>query len=306
VVEHLLAIQAQDGRGMRLAVRARTTGLSASNVDRALTEDRSVVVAWLNRGTLHLVPSADFWWVRSLFAPRMITANQRRLEQEGVAPAQARRGVDVVVDALTTEGPLTRAQLRDRLDDARVPTAGQALVHVLLAASIAHPIARGPIVDGEHGFVDAASWLDDEQQVDRDDALARLAARYLRGHGPADDTDLAAWSGLPLGDVRRGLATSSTPRASRARSLPPPRLLGPFDPVLHGWASRRWIVGDDERHVVTNNGIFRATALVDGRVVATWKLADGRLTIEPREPLDDDTLESLHADGEDVVRYLDS
>ena len=34
------AVQAQDPRGFRLAVRARTAGGGASDVDRALTEDR--------------------------------------------------------------------------------------------------------------------------------------------------------------------------------------------------------------------------------------------------------------------------
>ena len=40
VVERLLAVQAQDLRGARLAIRARTTGVAASAVDGALTDDR--------------------------------------------------------------------------------------------------------------------------------------------------------------------------------------------------------------------------------------------------------------------------
>ena len=38
VAERLLAIQAQDPRGARLAVRARTAGGSAADVDRAIAE----------------------------------------------------------------------------------------------------------------------------------------------------------------------------------------------------------------------------------------------------------------------------
>ncbi len=59
VAERLLAIQGQDPRGARLAVRARTEGLTAADVDRALTDDRSLLITWLNRGTLHLVRSED-------------------------------------------------------------------------------------------------------------------------------------------------------------------------------------------------------------------------------------------------------
>lgn len=59
VAERLLAIQAQDPRGARLAVRARTAGLAAADVDRALTDDRSLIITWVNRGTLHLIRSED-------------------------------------------------------------------------------------------------------------------------------------------------------------------------------------------------------------------------------------------------------
>lgn len=60
VVEHLLAVQAQDPRGFRLAVRARASDLTARDVDHALDE-RRLVVAWLDRGTLHLVTADDYW-----------------------------------------------------------------------------------------------------------------------------------------------------------------------------------------------------------------------------------------------------
>ena len=41
--------------------------------------------------------------------------------------------------------------------------------------------------------------------MDRDSALAELARRFLAGHAPADERDLAKWAGLPLRDARAGL-----------------------------------------------------------------------------------------------------
>ena len=72
VARRLLAIQAQDPRGARLAIRARSAGLSASDVDSALTR-RSLIVTWLNRGTLHLVRSEDYWWLHPLTTPQLRT-----------------------------------------------------------------------------------------------------------------------------------------------------------------------------------------------------------------------------------------
>jgi hypothetical protein len=314
VVERLLAVQAQDPRGFRLAVRSRSRTAAASEVDRALT-DGALVVGWLNRGTLHLVRREDYWWLHGLTAPRQRAGNRRRLREEGVDELQAERGIRVIEEALAADGPLTRAALRARLDDAGVPTGGQAFAHVVVAAGIEGVAVRGPVVDGELGFVDPTAWIGSPPAPDRDAALAELARRYLAGHGPAEPADLAAWSGLPLRDAHRGfelLGDETEDRPSgcvalrgrtRRAGLPPPRLLGPFDPLLHGWRSREFVVGA-HRDVVTVNGIFRPVALVDGRVVATWRLADGIVTVEPREPVPVDVLDALAVEGAAVLRYL--
>ena len=44
------------------------------------------------------------------------------------------------------------------------------------------------------------------EALDRADALPEFARRYLAGHGPATDRDLARWAGIPLRDVRAGLS----------------------------------------------------------------------------------------------------
>src|SRR5437868_14574220 len=96
VAERLLAVQGQDPRGARLAIRARTTGLTAADVDRALTDERSLLITWLNRGTLHLVRSEDYPWLHALTTPQLATGNARRLAQEGVTQQAAERGLHVI------------------------------------------------------------------------------------------------------------------------------------------------------------------------------------------------------------------
>ena len=103
VAERLLAVQAQDPRGARLAIRARTAGLRAADVDRAL-DDRSLVVSWVNRGTLHLVRSEDYPWLHALTTPQLLTGCARRLAQEGVSPDAAERGVETVERSLAGKG----------------------------------------------------------------------------------------------------------------------------------------------------------------------------------------------------------
>ena len=93
---HLLAVQAQDPRGARLAVRVRSASEHASDVDEALTHERSLIITWVNRGTLHLVAAEDEPLLHALSTPQLRTASDRRLAQEGVGPAAARRALDTV------------------------------------------------------------------------------------------------------------------------------------------------------------------------------------------------------------------
>jgi hypothetical protein len=312
-VRRVLAVQGQDPRGFRLAVRARTSGVGAADVDAALTGSRSLVVSWLNRGTLHLVEATDFWWLHDLTTPQLATESVRRLGQEGVSPALAERGVAVVHDEVAEHGPRTRNELKAALDAAGVPTKGQALVHVLLAATLAHRLIRGPMRDGEHCMALAEDWLGAAPPpMERPAALALLAQRYLEGHGPASDRDLAMWAKLPLRDVRAGLAAIETVDAGdglldlpdRAAPEPlPTRLLGNFDPILHGWVSRDPVLGMHESDVVTG-GIFRSWAFAGGNAVALWRIAGGRVRIAPFAPLAKRTERTLLADAEAVVAYL--
>jgi hypothetical protein len=302
VVQNLLAVQAQDQRGSRLAIRSRSLGVASTDVDEALN-DRELIVSWLNRGTLHLVCAQDYWWLHPLTTPQLRTANARRLRQEGVTAPDLRRAIDIIVAAVV-EGPTTRADLRALLERAGIPTFGQALVHILVAATLEGLVVRGPMVGNEQAFVSVEAWLGSPPPaMERAQALGQLANRYLASHAPASDDDLANWAGITLREARQALASADEIDFQALKKLPAPRLLGPFDPLLHGWKTRSFVLGD-HRTVITTNGVFRPSALVEGRVVGTWSLRDGIVEIEPLEPVPDDAVNLLIRDAADVLRFL--
>jgi Winged helix DNA-binding domain len=315
VAERLLAVQGQDPRGARLAIRARTAGLSAADVDRELTEERSLLITWLNRGTLHLIRSEDYPLLQSLTTPPLLTSSSRRLRQEGVSERAAERGVETIERALAEEGPLSGKELKLRLEAAGVPIAGQAFIHLMFLAALRGISVRGPMAGKQHAYALVRDWLGPQKPIDRGAALAELARRYLVGHGPADDRDLARWAGLPLRDARAGLGAIASELVERDDGLvdlakrppaephPAPRLLGAFDPLLLGWTSREEVVGP-HRMLVTMNGIFRPFALVDGRAIATWRFAGGKVTIEPLGKVTKKAAAMLEADAGAVEEFL--
>jgi hypothetical protein len=241
------------------------------------------------------------------------------LAGDGVGPDATARAVDLIDRSIAEDGPLTRAQLRERLARAGIPNLEHSLVHLIFRASIEGRIVRGPMIGRQHALARVADWLDPAPPPPRDVALAELARRYLAGHGPADDRDLARWAGLPLRDARAALRAIGSglrelpgglvdlARRPRAAPLPPPRLLGTFEPVLLGWCSRADILGADEPHVISG-GMFRNFALVGGRGLGVWRLSGtaGRVQIDPFAELTGEDAAALARDGEALIRFLDS
>jgi hypothetical protein len=327
VARRLLAVQGQDLRSARRAIRARSTGTTAAGVDRLLTRDRELVLTWLNRGTLHLVAREDYPWLLGLTAPTTGNANARRLRQEGVSEADAERGVATITGALTTEGPLTRGALAERLAAAGVPHTGQAVVHLLMLTGLRGLTVRGPVVSAAgQAYALTRDWLGHDPPPasllgdERDRALAELARRYLRGHGPAADRDLATWAGLPLRDARRGLELVAgeltdhgdglvdlSARADERGARLAPRLLGSFDPLVIGWKGRDLVVPPEHQPAfVQKNGILPAVVLVGGRAVANWRTArDGSLEVETYDgaPLDPAVARAIERDAADLRRF---
>jgi hypothetical protein len=333
VARRLLATQAQDPRGFRLAIRARTRASTGADVDRALTEERSLLVTWLNRGTLHLVTREDYPLLQALVAPWQRTGGMTRLAQLGIDADLADRAVAVVDRALADEGPLSRAALRERLLAAGVPAEGQGLAHVLFRASLDGVLVRGPVAEGSASraggdqlFVRVTDWLPeaaaavDAIRREPERGYAEIARRYLAGHGPADPRDLAKWLAVPLRHVRPAFAAlgsevdetkdglvALTAAAGgpedRPGRLPPPRLLGAFEPLLMGWCSRAEVFGGHEGEVISG-GVFRGFGLASGRAVGVWRFAGAGVDFEPFGPLPDSVGKALERDAEPLLRFL--
>jgi Winged helix DNA-binding domain len=280
VVRALVGIQAQDRRAAALAVRPRTPGASAEAVERALSEERSVVRTWAMRGTLHLLAADDLPAMLAIFGALHIRRGERRLTQLGLPPDVAERSTAAAGEILAADGPLTRHELAERLRARGVPVAaeGQAPIAVAHRAALAGVLCE----TGVRGREELYGRIDPGPLPDRDAALADLARRYVAAYAPADAADFAAWSGLPAADVIRAWdAAGDDPPATDHPGAGPVRLLPAFNEWLLEWASRDGVVAEAHaRRVAPGGGIVRPVAIEDGHVFATWRLDRPKRRIE--------------------------
>ena len=306
VVRHLVGLQAQIPSAVALVIRARTSGAGIGDVDRE-RDNGSIVRTWLMRRTLHLVAADDLDWLLAVLAPTLLARAGRRYGQLGLDEGTLGRSVDVLVDMLG-DGPLTRAQLFDRLAAAGIDPSGQRGIHIVQHAALRGAVCFGPDRGNEPTWVSrpAASAAG----VDRTEALAELAQRYRTGYGPSDARDLAAWSGLSVTDARQawGLAGESHGDLDRDGDRVV-RLLPHFDPYLLGYARRDLVVpAEHATKAWTGGGYILPTVVVDGRVAGTWKIDRMKDTITVtwfgKSRLGGTVTAGIDAEVADIGRFL--
>lgn len=291
IVEWFGAMQAQDRGSALWSLGVRMPGSTEADVTAAV-DSGAVVRTWPMRSTVHLVPAADAKWMVRILGAKQLGSAARRREQLGLEESDALRAGDVLADALAGGKALTRAECAQVLAEADVARGDGLTYHLLWFTSQRGITCSGPSRGKEQTFVLLDEWVREHNDPGREEALAIMALRYFRSHGPATRSDFARWLGLPVADARAGiagagadlvalgegrdplivaadapLATGAAPAITRgALALPG------FDEFMLGFKDRDLVL--DPAHfeaiVPGRNGVFRPTLVIDGRVAGTW------------------------------------
>jgi hypothetical protein len=282
VVSHLCAIQAQDFLGALWAIGVRLRNATERMVEKAL-EERRIIRTWPLRGTLHFVAAEDARWMLDLLAPGVISRNASRLEREhGVNEPVLKRSRAAIRRALAGGGALTRSAIYEVLDKARISTAGGRGLQIVWQLAHEGLICFGPRQGKQQTFVLLDDWLPASAHMPRDEALPKLARRYVTGHGPATIADFVWWSGLPVSDAKKALELARPDLAHEQNYwFAPPadahpsqavHLLPPFDEFTVAYKNREDVLDPHfARRVNNGGGMLQAVVTVAGRVVGTWK-----------------------------------
>jgi hypothetical protein len=301
IVDWFGAMQAQDVNSALWSFGARLPGATLDDINAAL-EERSVLRTWPMRGTVHFVPAADAQWMLDLMGVRMLAGAAKRRQMLDIDEKTAERAVEVLGAALSGGGRLTRAECLSTLTEAGIEVTGQRGYHLLWFAAQRGVTAIAPHVGKEQTFVRLDEWAPEPHRPSREEALARMAVRYFRSHGPTTRKDFAGWTGLTMTDTKAGIAAAGDAlavvdvagtemiMAAGAEERPAADgwlALPGFDEYLLGYKDRSMMATPEQLAAVIpgGNGIFQSTLVRDGRVVATWKRTLGRkavtVTVQP-------------------------
>ena len=315
-LEQVAGLQAQYAPSPYVGLWSRLRDFRREELTRAL-EDRRAVQATVMRSTIHVVAAADYppfteairrarryWWTRVA-----------RGELEGV-DLEAAAGL---VRERLAAGPARQAELVKLLTDRGYPRVvwngiGLWVDMVRVPPSGTWERRRADL----YGL--ATDWLG-PWKVDPDEALDHLVRRYLAGFGPASLADLGSWAGMPLTPLRPVLERVGTRRFRDEQGgelhdvddapLPDPgtpapaRFLSTWDANLLVHARRTQVLPERHRSRIFNVRAPHSfpTFLVDGAVAGTWRHQDGRIELEPFEPLDRAARRALEDEAERLAAF---
>ncbi|WP_379129528.1 winged helix DNA-binding domain-containing protein [Paenibacillus sp. sgz500958] len=287
VVQRLGALQAQDYMQSLWALGSRLSSGNVADIERAIAE-RQLLLTWVQRGTIHMVPSEDVEWMLRLAAPRVLRSAKTRLEQLELDERTLEKCRRIIYDALKGHKVITRPALMELLEQSGISTSGQRGYHILWTSAYHGLICFGPVSGKQQTFVLLDEWVPDSRDLSFEESLSELARRYFTSHGPATVQDFAWWGGLTLGDARNGLDMFKGELVSELldgleywmpnTSVDVPHdedvyLLAGFDEFILGYKDRSAVLEPQYAPLIVpgNNGIFLPTVVAGGQVIGTWR-----------------------------------
>jgi hypothetical protein len=316
-VEQVAGLQTQYAPSGYVGLWSRLEGFGREALTDALHDGR-IVQAWVMRCTIHMVSARDYWpFTEAVRAPRREwwrRSARPPAELDIAAAAKAVRGY-------LADAPLKQAEIQKRLVAEGFPREAWTgvqlwldLVRVPPAGTWATPRAH---VYGlaEHTVCPPEPALSEEE------AQELLAARYLRGFGPASAADVGSFCGWTITVARSVLSRMELRRFRDEQGgelvdvpeapLPPAdtpapvRFLGQWDANLLVHVRRAQILPEEHRKRVfaTNMPQSVPTFLVDGRVAGTWRHTDGEVRCEPFHALPASAAAALADEAERLAAF---
>ena len=298
VVAWMGAMQAQESRMMRWAVGMRTRKSSAKAFE---TDYNSGRIVWVHlfRTTWQLVAGEDLAWMLELCRDNAIRGMAGWMHSNGVDIPKAEQDAlqQIFHDHLSKHRIGQKSDFDVALIDKGITMDDHRLPYHIRLAEYSGLLCCGDLFPIKHSYALAADKLPQTPQITKEEALTKLAIIFFRSHGPATLEDFVWWSGLNIGDCRKGMEairdeltaerwkglTFHLHQDSRTRGFRSGcvHLLPPYDEYLIGYKSRHLAVHPDHMHRThSGNGIFWPVILQDGKAIGNWSAVCGKVQIE--------------------------
>lgn len=289
VVSWFGAMQAQDYNAMRWAVAMRMKRPSYKAFAEAFNDGR-IIRTHLLRTTWQLVAGGDYHWMLDLCRSKALAGLRGWMHSNGIdIPDSEKEHVQAnLAEILTGKRAALKEEINQALRERGIFLEDHRLSYHLRLAEYDGLICSGDLHPTKRTLALISEKIGPAEPMDRDEALSLLARKYFRSHGPATLEDFVWWSGLNVGECRKGISLLEDEmatvrygkkdyfvhREARTRGFRSGGvlLLPAFDEYLIGYKSRHVVLHPDHAPKAHNNsGIFYNVVALDGEIVGNWR-----------------------------------
>jgi len=284
IVRWMGAMQAQDYAMAKWAIGLRLPDASDEIIESAI-DNADIIRTHVLRPTWHFVPAQDVHWMLALTAPAInavAATNFRKLELDETVFKKTNR----IIEKSLQQKQLTRTELMEILEKKGIVTNELRSAHIMLRAELDGIVCNGAKRGKQFTYALLNERVPQQKKLVKEEALAELALRFFKSHGPATLQDFAWWSGLTKRDALCGLNAVKHMLVSEEINN---QVYWFTDPGFNEKKSSiyllpaydEWLISYKDRtaslpqayfsHVISRNGIFKPTIIVDGKVVGLWK-----------------------------------
>lgn len=287
LVQWMGAIQAQDYAMSKYAIGVRLKNVTNQIVEDAINK-AEIIRTHVLRPTWHFVAAEDIRWMLELTAKninKLMASNNKKLELD----EKTFRKCNTIIEKLLRDGKhLTRKEIMAALEKKGIKTNDLRAGHIMFRAETDLVVCNGIKRDKQFTYALFDEKVPSTQKKAREEALAELALRYFKSHGPATLQDFTWWSGLSVTDAKSGLESIRSTLTSIKhkenffwfddrtefikRKTERLVLLPAFDEFLISYKSREISIDPKHTpHAFTNNGIFNPIIVHNAKVIGIWK-----------------------------------
>ena len=295
VVSHMGAMQAQEYRLMRWAVAMRTKKPSLPAFKKAFDSGK-IIRFHLMRGTWQLVSADDYWWMLDLCASKAIAVTKGWMHSNKIdIPEEEYLKIrKILMQTAADKGSVTKEDFVQALAEKDITMDDHRLSYHIRMGELTGTLCSGDLQPMKATYAFAENKVGPRKDIDRDEALMRLAKKYFRSRQPATLEDFVWWSGLNVNDCRKGIELlgdylhvetfpETSHKQSRAFYLTDDcrtrgfrkgqyLLIPPYDEYLIGYKSRDIVLRPELSHKAHNNsGIFQPIIAKDGVICGNWR-----------------------------------
>ncbi|MBR5688276.1 MAG: AlkZ family DNA glycosylase [Prevotella sp.] len=288
VVNYMGAMQAQEYRMMRWAVAMRTQKPSAKAFKEAY-DSGQIIRLHLMRGTWQLVSAENYWPLVELCAPKALAVTKGWMSSNNIniSDKEVTQIREIISQTAADKGSITKEDIIQALAEKDIVMDDHRLSYHIRISEITGTICSGDLLPMKATYALTADKVKSKRIMDRDETLLLLTSKYFQSRQPATLEDFVWWSGMNIGDCRRGIAlmghTIHTEKwqgrefymtdTCRTRGFNKGKYLyiPPYDEYLISYKSRDIVLSPEYKHKAHNNsGIFQPVIAHDGIICGNW------------------------------------